>query len=209
MLAKDDAGDVGDQVAAAAAAPKTPKPLSGGERFLAGLLIALGIVVVAVTLYAFSNTDSSFTFKSKEVSTTSEPVASTETEGETTGTATPEIKATQEVEYADTVVIFALTIGAALILAGGFYGRLRSLKLGGLEIGLVGEEEKGAVTDEAAKKVAEKVSDPSKEEAAKAAAGAVAVADLHRVAALGIKPTQPVIDWVSSQAAEKVAAAVR
>jgi hypothetical protein len=159
-----------------------------------------------VTLFAFSNTDSQFTFKSKEVTTTTEPVAGAPT-NDTDGGAS-EKKTVEETDFADTVVIFALALGAALILAGGFYGRLRSLKLGPLEMNFVGDEEEKKVTEKAADKIDEKISDPEKKATAKAAVKPVALAELNRIAAMGIKPTEPVIDWAASQAAQKVAAEV-
>jgi preprotein translocase subunit YajC len=169
--------------------------------FLATLMIALGIAILAFTLIAFSNPGSEFTFKAKEVATTTTEAATTEK---------PETKVEKtETDYADTVVIFALTIGAALMLAGGFYGRLRSLKLGGLEIGLVGDEEKEKVAKEAAAKVGEKIDDPEKKKAAEVAVGPVAQAELGRFAAAGILPTEQVIALASSQAADKVARAVQ
>jgi hypothetical protein len=117
-------------------------------------------------------------------------------------------KVVREVEFSDEVAIFALTLGAGLTLAGGFYGRLRSLKLGALELGFVSEEDKKTAADTAAAKVAAKVTDPAKQEAAKAAAQQVAIADLSKAVATGVEPTDLFIEGIADQAAKKVAAAI-
>jgi len=189
--------------------PKKPQSLTKYESVGAVVLFIAGLALIGLTLYGFSNTDSNFIFKSKEVTKT-EPVQQSSSGGQAEeskpqnggqiGTTT-----TEEVEYADTVVIFALTAGAALALGGAFYGRLRSLKLGGLELGIVGSEEEQKAADKAAETVQDstKVSDDHKEIVTKAAQE-VAKADLRVAAAMGIKPTDSLIDGIGSQAAKKV-----
>lgn len=51
-----------------------------------------------------------------------------------TTTGTGESTKVVETDYSTTIVIFALTTGAALVLVGGLYGRLRDLTLGKLKI---------------------------------------------------------------------------
>lgn len=195
----------------AAPTAKKPQPLTRGECWLAGLLMLAGAALIAATLVAFSNVDSHFTFKSKEVITREPAQRAGRGRAATGASAKPSAagsKESKEVEYADTVTIFALTAGAALVLAGAFYGRIRSLKLGGLELGLVGDEQKQAAEEKAAATVATEVTDTNKTEAAKAAAAQVAVADLNRAVAYGVQPTEPVIEQIAQQAAKKVARAI-
>jgi hypothetical protein len=221
-----------------------PPPLDDREKILAWLLIISGLLLIGVTLYAFSSTNANFIFKAKQ-KTAYEPVF--RTGGGNTkkvinaqskrvcerkkkrrqrrtckrnlrkqeavrrranrAALRPAFKRTSETDYADTVVIFALTAGAALALAGAFYSRLRSLKLGALELGFVKDEDKQTAKDAAASKIAAKVK-PENKEAAEAAAGEVAVADLAKAVALGLPPTEPVIEGIADQAAEKVAKAI-
>ena len=189
-------------------AAKKPQPLGTGEYILAGLMMLAGVALVTATLVGISNSTSHFTFKSKET-VTREPVQPSGDSGAENGAGGDRPRAgkkeTNETEYADTLAVFALTGGVALFLAGGFYGRLRSLKLGDLELNLLGEEEKQNAEQKAADAVANKVTDPQKQPAAEAAAKLVAAADLSRTAAYGIKPTDPVVDLVAGQAAQKVA----
>jgi hypothetical protein len=206
-----------DPVAAAAntapVAPKKPQPLTRGETIGAIVLFVAGLLLLGLTLYGFSNTDSNFIFKSKEVTTTEAVEKSSEDGGgEPTpqGSEPPATKTTEEVDFADTVVIFALTAGAALTLGGAFYGRLRSLKLGGLELDLIGSEEEQKVADKAAEKIKELPSvGPQSEPVAVKAAQQVAVAKLRAVAAAGVKPTDSLIEGIASQAAESIAQAVQ
>ena len=117
----EEPGVVAPSVAATA---KRPEPLTGSEKlwqlalFITGALLILGILV----WFGLSTDGGGLT---SQVSESTEPV------GGGTGT-----KETTTTNYADTVVIFALTLGGALILAAAFYGRLRELKLGGLTLGL-------------------------------------------------------------------------
>lgn len=63
---------------------------------------------------------------------------------------------TTTTEYSDTVIIFALATGAALLLAGGLYGRLRDLTLGPLKMGFAElPPDKQKTLDEAAKQTIE------------------------------------------------------
>src|ERR1041384_3123739 len=53
---------------------KKPPPLTRGEKIIAGVLLVAGLAVIGLTIFAFSTTDSGFTFKQKE-KTVPEPVA--------------------------------------------------------------------------------------------------------------------------------------
>lgn len=123
------------------------------------------------------------------------------------------LKTTREVDYSDTVAIFALTLGAALALAGGFYARLRSLKLGGLQIGLVDPDAMKAATEKAGEKAEQKIeqrniTDPGKKEAAIFAAQQVVMADLTNAAAIGIPATEQIVEGMAEQAAAKSVSAI-
>lgn len=109
--------------AVTSATTKLPAALTPAEQRWSGMLVALGIVlIVGVTVWFGLSTDNGG-LKSK-VSVVPEPV----------GQSAAGTKTTTTTDYADTIVIFALTAGAAFILAGAFYGRLRELKLGGLAL---------------------------------------------------------------------------
>lgn len=122
--------------------------------------------------------------------------------------ATPALT-TREIDYSESVAIFALTVGVALALCGGFYGRLRSLKLGALELGFVDPKAATAASEQAVEQIEQKnFANADKEEAAKAAVAPVAVADLRTAVALGVQPTDQIISSIADQAATKVAAAI-
>jgi hypothetical protein len=112
-----------------------------------------------------------------------------------------------ETEFADTVTIFALTFAAALILGGAFYGRLRTMKLGGLEMTLAGEEEKEEAKKAAEEKVQSQVSGDNAE-VAKAAAGQLAIAELDRAVAQGLPPSEEMAQVIGEAAAKKLAAKI-
>jgi hypothetical protein len=105
---------------------KTPEKLSTAEKRWSGLLVGLGSLLIIGVLVWFGLSTGDGGLKSKTVKVR-EPALNK-----------PGTKTTETTDYADTVVIFALTVGAALVLGGAFYGRLRELKLGALTLG-VGE----------------------------------------------------------------------
>lgn len=133
---------------------KTPEKLSRAEKFLAGLMLVLGVLLTAGTLTWFaSSTDG--TLKSKET-VTKEPV----------GPAARGEKVTTATDYADTVVIFALTLGGVFVLAGAFFGRIREIRLGMATIAMVAPEEaRREAQDRAAAIAREKAPAGKKEEA--------------------------------------------
>jgi hypothetical protein len=108
------------------ATTKLPAPLTSTEKAWSAVLVILGLLLTVGVLIWFGASTAGGGLKSK-VTTITE-----------TGTGASASKKTEETDYADTVVIFALTSGVALMLAGAFFGRLRELKLGGLTLG-VGE----------------------------------------------------------------------
>jgi hypothetical protein len=117
-----------------------PKPLSGTDKFLAGVLIVLGVGLVIGTLIWFAASTEGGGLVSKETKTT-EPVGQAAT-GE---------KVVTQTDYADTVVIFALTIGAGLLLSGALFTRLKEVKIGGATVVLQAPE---SVVKEAGDKAA-------------------------------------------------------
>jgi len=118
-----------------------PKPLSGTEKFLAAVLIVLGLGLIIGTLIWFADSTEGGGLVSKETTTT-EPVGQTAA-GE---------KVVTETDYADTVVIFALTIGAGLLLSGALFTRLKEVKIGGATVVLQAPE---SVVKEAGDKAAQ------------------------------------------------------
>lgn len=167
----------------------TPKALSQGEKFLAGVLFVSGIALIVAVLIGF--TSDGYTYISKEVTTT-EPSGGP--------------KETKEVNYADTVVIFALTLGGALVLTGAFYARIRSLTLGAFKAEL-GDEEKQKAEDKAEETLRQQVDDPDKQEVLVPAVKQLAVAKAENVAALGVEPTDPLLSVIGAEAAQEVVAA--
>ena len=167
--------------AATSSTTKLPAALTTSEKWRAALLVVLGILLTIGVLVWFGLSTEDGGLKSK-VTNVSEPVG----EG-ATGT-----KTTTTTDYADTVVIFALTVGAAFILAGAFYGRLRELKLGGLALGLgelspEKEHELDAKVDE---QVKAEVADPTKQKIVKAAALSLASEEV-RSQFWGVVPSPP------------------
>jgi hypothetical protein len=134
---------------------KTPEKLTKTEKRLAGLMLVLGVLLTVGTLAWFAGSTDG-TLKSKET-VTKEPVGP-EARGE---------KSTTETDYADTVVIFALTLGGVLILAGAFFGRIREIRLGGAVLTMGAPEEKRReAQDSAAAKAREAAPEGKKDEAA-------------------------------------------
>ncbi len=107
-----------DQDRAAKALAKPPEKLGPFEFIAAAVLVAVGAFLVFWTVKNVTGPEGAGLL-SKTVTTTKEA-------GENAATTT------DEKNYADTFAIFALTAGAALIVAGAFYGRIRELKLGAL-----------------------------------------------------------------------------
>jgi len=136
-----------------------PAKLSCTEKWLAGLLMVLGVGMLVVLLSAFMSRGQDWSLISKEVT---EVTAATAEAGE---------KKTTTTEYSDSVLITGLGVGGLFILTGVFFGRIREIALpGGISMKL-GElppdkdkelkdsiekkaKEKGA-TDEKAKALAE------------------------------------------------------
>jgi hypothetical protein len=170
---------------------KTPETLTGFEKALAWALAGIGVALIMGSFIWFGASTDDFTLKSKEV-VTSEPVGGSGT------------KTTKETDYADTVVIFALTIGAAFTLAGAFYGRLREITIGGatLKVGPT-EEERQAVTEKTQEKIKEKA--PGKVEILAPAASAFAEAQLEARALTTIEPlTEEQLDKIADAAVSRV-----
>ena len=172
---------------------KLPAPLTQAEQGWTAVLVILGAMLTVGVLIWFGLSTDDGGLKSK-VTTVTEPAGQT-----TSGT-----KTTTTTDYADTIVIFALTAGAALVLAGAFYGRLRELKLGALTLG-VGElapDKQQQLDQQVASQVSSQVDDPQKREVATAAAKALARETLKRQY-WGVVPSPP--PETISQAAEHAA----
>jgi hypothetical protein len=160
----------------AVVATATPARLSTTERIWAGIISVLGAALVLGTLVWFA------------VSTGGELV-SKETLTSTTGDGA---SATETTEYSDAIVVFALTAGTGLLLAGAFYGRLRELKLGALTLGL-GElppEKQQTIAEKVTEQIAGTTDDPRQQ--ARLAAEAMARAqEMFREAYWGVVPSPP------------------
>jgi hypothetical protein len=116
-----------------------PARLTASEKAWSALLVVAGLILVVGVLAWFADSTDG-TLKTKETSS-SEPVG----EGATGH------KVSSSTDYSENLVLGALGTGAALILAGAFYGRIREIKLpGGVTVGL-GElpEKKKKVIEEA------------------------------------------------------------
>ncbi|HEX8690566.1 MAG TPA: hypothetical protein VF729_10025, partial [Solirubrobacterales bacterium] len=119
-----------------------PAKLSCTEKWLAGLLIVIGAVLIAILLSAFMDRSESWSLKSKE---TTETTAATSAAGK---------KEVKTVEYSESVLIAGLGLGGLFLLTGAFYGRIREITLpggAGLKIGELPPEKE----EELAKTIAE------------------------------------------------------
>src|SRR4051812_18773342 len=159
---------------------KPAQKLDKTEKWMAALLIGLGFLLVVGTLVWFGLSTDGGSLLSKEV-TTHEPVGE-KPSGE---------KTLSEKDYADDVVIFALTIGAVMTLSGAFFGRIREIKFGGAALSMEAPE---AVKKEAEKEAAAQAKEkapPGKEEEAVTLAKSYAADHidlLYVTAAPSVKP---------------------
>jgi hypothetical protein len=177
---------------------KPAEKLDKAEKTLATLLVILGVLLVVGTLVWFG-VSSDGNLKSKETVTT-EPV------GGASGQ-----KEVKETEYAEAVTIFALTIGAVLIISGAFFGRIREIKLGTATVVVGGapEEEKKAAQDKAAEK-AEELAPPEKEEEAGKVARTLAAQQVDLAYLLApVNAKAGVADTVANAVAPTAAEAVQ
>ena len=170
------------------AVTKTPETLSRAETGLAWALVFLGVALIVGVLIWFGATTPDSNLVSKTVETTEEGGAKTIT----------------ETDYAETVVLFALTIGAAFTLAGAFYNRLREITLGGviLKVGPT-DEQKGEVGKKAEDAVREQA--PDQAEALAPVAKAVAEDQLEARSLLTLtEPTEGEIEKIAEASASRV-----
>jgi len=143
---------------------KPAKKLDTAERVLAGILIGLGFLLIIGVLVWFAASTDNGSLVSKEVTTT-EPVGQ-----ETTGQ-----KKVEETNYADSVVVFALTIGAVMTLSGAFFGRIREIKFNGVVVSMDAPEEVANQAQKTAEeKAKEEATTPENETAAAVLAGSLA-----------------------------------
>lgn len=143
---------------------KQPQSLAPYEKCWARILGACGLILIIGTLfwYAASHGGAKTTGPSwalvTKVTTITEPK-----EGP---------KETTTTEYGETVVIFALTIGAAMLLCAAFYGRIREIKVEGIDLTL--EPTEAAAVDQGVKAGAKQAPNALKKAAVEPLAKAVA-----------------------------------
>jgi hypothetical protein len=175
-------------------ATKLPAPLTTSEKGWSAVLVVLGsLLIVGVLIWYAASTGGEL--KSKESKVT-EPVGAN-----ATGT-----KTTETTEYADTIVIFALTAGAGFLLAGAFYGRLRELKLGALTLGLteLSPEKKQELEQKIDQQVEATVQDPQQQQAAKVVARAIAEKQVaQRSVGMMAAPTTAAVDDIAASATKQ------
>jgi hypothetical protein len=175
---------------------KLPAPLTESEKAWSAVLVIIGFILIVGVLVWFAASTGDGKLKSKETTVT-EPAGQT-----ATGT-----KTTTTTEYADTIVIFALTAGTGFLLAGAFYGRLRELKLGALTLGL-GElppQKQQELDKHIEDAVSDKVPDPQQREVVKAAARSFAL-DQIKKQYWGVVPSPPedTIKQLATTASQRV-----
>jgi len=185
--------------AATSTTTKLPAPLTTAKRWWSALLVVLGCVLVVGVLVWFGFSTDGGGLKSKEA-TTSEPV----------GQQASGMKTSKTTDYADTIVIFALTAGAAFVLSGAFYGRLRELKLGALTIGLgeLAPEKQQELDDKVSTAVSSQLANPQQRHVATVAAQTLARKEL-KDRYWGVMPAPPeeTVDEVATTAAQQAVSA--
>jgi uncharacterized Tic20 family protein len=140
--------------------PSGDEELSRGQRAIAVLIVLLGLMLVAGSLLWLGLSTDDGVLAAKQTFTV-------ETAGKKTVT---------ETEFAETLVIAALTIGAVLILVGAFFGRIREIKFGNSGIALTeAQSKKVAQGLDAATKTANKKAPEGKQTEAAQRAIALAV----------------------------------
>jgi hypothetical protein len=168
-----------------------PAKLSTTERIWAGIISVVGAGLVAGTLVWFGwSTGGELVSKETRATATADGASTTDT-----------------TEYSDEIVVFALTAGTGLLLAGAFYGRLRELKLGALTLGL-GElppRKQQAMAEKVTEAIASMTDDPGRQRVLAAAAQARAQ-EMFRSAYWGVIPSPP--DEVLEEIARKAASDV-
>ena len=106
-------------VLASAASSKKPLPLSGWEKASAAFIVTAGLLLVLGTILWFGLSTGDWRLVSR--TTTGSGSSATTT------------------DYSDSIVVFAIATGAALMLAGAFYARLREIRLGPVTVGVGAE----------------------------------------------------------------------
>ena len=117
-------------------------------------------------------------------------------------------KVTTTTEYGESLVIFGITLGAALLLCAAFYGRIREIKVAGIDLTL--EPSEAAAVDKGVKAAAQTVPDGAKKAAieplAKTVARERAVAAILKASrglpadqleAIGTEATQDIVNLLS------------
>ena len=105
--------------------PPALRPLDPWEKTAIWILIGAGLLLTVGTLCVFVFVHKGGSgFVSKAVTTSG------------TGSGAKVV----ETDYGDTVAIFAITAGAAFVLAGCLYGRLRDITLGALKVDVAADD---------------------------------------------------------------------
>jgi hypothetical protein len=174
-----------------ATASSTPaKKLDKAEKGVAGILMVLGIVLIAGILVWFAASTKDGSLLAKEIATT-------EQNGQKTIT---------EKNYADGVVTLALTLGAVLILSGAFFGRIREIKFaGGTVLSMEAPEEVAEEAKKTAEDRAKAKAPTGKEEEAAAIAGSLAKQQIGLAYATAPSGARPVIAEAVGAACAKTA----
>jgi hypothetical protein len=134
-------------VLATAAASKKPLPLEGWERASAVFIFVAGVLLVAGVIVWFGISTGDWKLVSKTTSGTGATATTT--------------------DYSDSIVIFAIATGAALMLAGAFYARLREIRLGPVTVGFgteLPEAKRAAVSKQVRQRIDARVEDPQMRE---------------------------------------------
>jgi hypothetical protein len=168
--------------------------LSGAEKALAAMLVVLGMLLIVGTLIWLGASTDSGSVISKETHTT-EPVGA-EANGQ---------KTVDETEYAETLIVFALTIGAVMVLSGTFFGRIREIKFGTAALVLQAPKEEVEKAKKKAEEEAKAKAPEGKKDEAAAIAGQEAARQINVAYVTAAPEAKPVVADAVGAAAATVA----
>jgi hypothetical protein len=176
---------------------KSSNKLTRTEWWLAALLICFGVLLICGTLGWYALSTDGAAMVSKEIHTT-EPV----------GKAAGE-KKTEETDYAESLITFGLTIGAVMVIAGAFFGRIREIKFGTASVVLTAPEEEKEKAERKAEDDAKVAAPPGKEDEAAALARTLASQQIDLAYAVAPPSAKSsVADGVGSAAAATAVSAL-
>lgn len=157
-----------------------PPSLTEGEQVVAVLLSLFGIALVLGAFIWLGISTRGGHLAAKEAVTTTQVAGRGVT--------------TTSTDYAETLVIATMTVGAALLLCGVFFGRIRSISIGGTGISLDARKDmakKGAAAVIQAKETAEERAPADKQAEAGQLALALAIPAVVGLASWGIRSLSP------------------